>query len=132
MIPRTDQRLPGNSIHSSARRAVGDKRSLQGTTQPLSIATAAAGHATIFTKAEAAKHVTLGIQTEHFTPQGTKIVTAIDGAGPRVSHTAVLFGTRIVTSIDGAGPWWDAEKYHPMYLFTNPNGYQYPTHRLHW
>ncbi|KAJ7155592.1 peptide methionine sulfoxide reductase [Mycena filopes] len=61
-------------------------------------------------QAETAKRVTEEVQAKHFTPKGTKIVT----------------------SIDGAGPWWDAEKYHQMYLFTNPNGYQCPTHRLHW
>lgn len=29
-------------------------------------------------------------------------------------------------------PWWDAEEKHQKYLFTNPNGYHCPTHKLHW
>ncbi|KAK7038615.1 peptide methionine sulfoxide reductase [Favolaschia claudopus] len=59
---------------------------------------------------EIAKRVTEEVQEKHFSPKGTKIVT----------------------TIDSAGPWWDAETYHQMYLFKNPNGYQCPTHRLHW
>ncbi|KAF7345754.1 Peptide methionine sulfoxide reductase [Mycena venus] len=61
-------------------------------------------------QAETAKRVTKEVQAKHFTPNGTKIVTAIDAAGP----------------------WWDAEAYHQLYLFNNPNGYQCSTHRLHW
>ncbi|KDQ06297.1 hypothetical protein BOTBODRAFT_39677 [Botryobasidium botryosum FD-172 SS1] len=41
-------------------------------------------------------------------------------------------GQKIVTRIEAAGPWWDAETYHQLYLFNNPDGYQCPTHRLHW
>ncbi|KAF8132246.1 peptide methionine sulfoxide reductase [Mycena galopus ATCC 62051] len=61
-------------------------------------------------QAEIAKRVTEEVQAKHFTPKGTKIVT----------------------TILEAGPWWDAEAYHQLYLFNNPNGYQCPTHRLHW
>ena len=41
-------------------------------------------------------------------------------------------GAKIATRIEPAGPWYDAEDYHQEYLFNNPNGYQCPTHRLHW
>ncbi|KAK7684391.1 Peptide-methionine (S)-S-oxide reductase [Cerrena zonata] len=41
-------------------------------------------------------------------------------------------GEKIVTDIVEAGPWWDAEDYHQEYLTKNPDGYQCPTHRLHW
>ncbi|KAJ3720878.1 peptide methionine sulfoxide reductase [Lentinula raphanica] len=54
--------------------------------------------------------VTEEIQQKHFTPKGEKIVT----------------------QILEAGPWYDAEDYHQLYLFKNPNGYQCATHRLHW
>ncbi|KAG5638088.1 hypothetical protein H0H81_001855 [Sphagnurus paluster] len=59
---------------------------------------------------ETAKRVTAEIQAKHFTPKGKTIVT----------------------EIVPAGEWWDAETYHQLYLFKNPNGYQCPTHRLHW
>ncbi|KAF8717944.1 hypothetical protein AX14_012066 [Amanita brunnescens Koide BX004] len=57
-----------------------------------------------------AERVTKAVQDKHFTPTGK----------------------RIVTEIVEAGPWWDAEDYHQLYLFKNPDGYQCPTHRLHW
>jgi peptide-methionine (S)-S-oxide reductase len=57
-----------------------------------------------------AKRVTEEIQAKYFTPKGKKIVT----------------------EIVEAKQWWDAEEYHQLYLFKNPDGYQCPTHRLHW
>lgn len=39
---------------------------------------------------------------------------------------------KIVTQIVEAGEWYDAEDYHQLYLFENPNGYQCSTHVLHW
>lgn len=57
-----------------------------------------------------ARRVTEEVQEKHFTPKGQKIVT----------------------TIEAAGPWYDAEDYHQEYLFRNPNGYQCPTHKLHW
>ncbi|KAF8228746.1 peptide methionine sulfoxide reductase [Tricholoma matsutake] len=57
-----------------------------------------------------AKRVTEEIQAKYFTPKGKKIVT----------------------DIVEAKQWWDAEDYHQLYLFKNPDGYQCPTHRLHW
>lgn len=57
-----------------------------------------------------AKRVTEEVQAKYFTPKGKKIVT----------------------EILEAKQWWDAEDYHQLYLFKNPNGYQCPTHRLHW
>ena len=57
-----------------------------------------------------AERVTKAVQDKHFTPTGK----------------------RIVTEIVEAGPWWHAEDYHQLYLFKNPDGYQCPTHRLHW
>ncbi|TFK37805.1 methionine sulfoxide reductase A [Crucibulum laeve] len=57
-----------------------------------------------------AQTVTEQVQKEHFTPKGQKIVTEI---------------------LD-ADTWWDAEDYHQLYLFNNPEGYQCPTHKLHW
>jgi len=59
---------------------------------------------------EVAKQVTAEVQAKHFTPKGE----------------------RIVTEIVEAGPWYNAEEYHQLYLFKNPNGYECPTHRLHW
>jgi len=41
-------------------------------------------------------------------------------------------GQKIVTIIEPAGQWWDAEDYHQKYLFKNSDGYECPTHRLHW
>ncbi|KAJ7136400.1 peptide methionine sulfoxide reductase [Mycena crocata] len=61
-------------------------------------------------QAATAQRVTEEVQAKHFTPKNTKIATQI--------HVA--------------GPWWDAETYHQLYLFKNPDGYQCPTHRLHW
>ncbi|KAJ7128643.1 peptide methionine sulfoxide reductase, partial [Mycena epipterygia] len=61
-------------------------------------------------QAEIAHRVTEEVQAKHFTPKGTTIVT----------------------QITEAGPWWDAETYHQMYLFKHANGYQCPTHRMHW
>ncbi|KII95084.1 hypothetical protein PLICRDRAFT_97295 [Plicaturopsis crispa FD-325 SS-3] len=61
-------------------------------------------------QADIARRVTEEVQAKHFTPNGSKIVT----------------------EIQEAGPWWDAEEYHQLYLFQNPSGYQCPTHRLHW
>jgi len=57
-----------------------------------------------------AKRVTAEVQEKHFTPKGKKIVT----------------------TIQPAGQWFDAEDYHQEYLFNNPDGYQCPTHRMHW
>ncbi|KAF8273597.1 peptide methionine sulfoxide reductase [Lactarius quietus] len=57
-----------------------------------------------------ARRVTEEVQEKHFTPKGQKIVT----------------------TIEAAGTWYDAEGYHQEYLFKNPNGYQCPTHKLHW
>lgn len=57
-----------------------------------------------------AQRVTEEVQAKHFTPKGKKIVT----------------------TVETAKEWWDAEDYHQLYLFKNPNGYQCPTHRLHW
>jgi len=59
---------------------------------------------------EIAQQVTKEIQQKHFDPKGAKVVT----------------------KIVEAGQWWDAEDYHQLYLFKNPNGYQCSTHRLHW
>jgi len=59
---------------------------------------------------EQAKAVTADVQKDHFD----------------------LKGKKIVTEILEAGKWWDAETYHQQYLHHNPNGYQCPTHRLHW
>ncbi|KAG6840403.1 hypothetical protein C0991_006912, partial [Blastosporella zonata] len=55
-----------------------------------------------------AKRVTEEVQAKHFTSKGQKIAT----------------------EIVAAGPWWNAEDYHQLYLFKNPDGYQCPTHRL--
>lgn len=57
-----------------------------------------------------AERVTDEVQKKHFDPKGKKIVTVIESAGP----------------------WWNAVDYHQEYLFKNPDGYQCPTHRLHW
>jgi len=57
-----------------------------------------------------AKRVTEEVQAKYFTPKGKNIVT----------------------EISEAKQWWDAEDYHQLYLFKNPDGYQCPTHRLHW
>lgn len=59
---------------------------------------------------EVAKQVTAEVQAKHFTPKDE----------------------RIVTEVVEAGPWYNAEEYHQLYLFKNPNGYECPTHRLHW
>lgn len=37
---------------------------------------------------------------------------------------------KIVTEILPAGEWWDAEKYHQLYLDNNPGGYECPSHYL--
>lgn len=37
---------------------------------------------------------------------------------------------KIATEILPAGEWWDAEKYHQMYLDHNPGGYECPSHFL--
>jgi peptide-methionine (S)-S-oxide reductase len=57
-----------------------------------------------------AKEVTALVQAKHFDPKNRKIVT----------------------DITEAWEWWDAETYHQEYLDKNPDGYQCPTHRLHW
>ncbi|KAG1821382.1 peptide methionine sulfoxide reductase MsrA [Suillus fuscotomentosus] len=41
-------------------------------------------------------------------------------------------GQTIATEIKEAGQWYDAEEYHQLYLFKEPNGYQCPTHKKHW
>jgi peptide-methionine (S)-S-oxide reductase len=38
--------------------------------------------------------------------------------------------SKIVTDIIPAGEWWDAEKYHQLYLHNNPGGYECPSHFL--
>ncbi|KAJ7854063.1 peptide methionine sulfoxide reductase [Mycena olivaceomarginata] len=68
---------------------------------------------------------------------GTQYRSAIFTTTPEQAEmakrvTEEVQGTKIVTTILAAGPWWDAEAYHQLYLFNNPNGYQCPTHRLHW
>ncbi|KAF8962181.1 peptide methionine sulfoxide reductase [Flammula alnicola] len=62
-----------------------------------------------------ARRVTEEIQAKHFAPKGES-----------------SFCQKIATEIIPAGQWWDAEDYHQLYLFKNPDGYQCPTHRLHW
>ncbi|KAI8072398.1 hypothetical protein BC940DRAFT_292484 [Gongronella butleri] len=57
-----------------------------------------------------AEEVTRKVQAEHY--KGKKIVTQLEDASNLT--------------------FYDAEDYHQMYLFTNPNGYQCPTHRLRW
>src|SRR5712672_4069179 len=57
-----------------------------------------------------ARRVMQEVQKKHFTPKGKKIVT----------------------TTEAAGPWYDAEDYHQEYLFKYPDGYQCPTHKLHW
>ncbi|KIY51045.1 peptide methionine sulfoxide reductase [Fistulina hepatica ATCC 64428] len=57
-----------------------------------------------------AKKIMAEVQAKHFTPKGKPIVT----------------------EIRPADKWWDAETYHQLYLFKNPDGYQCPMHRLHW
>ncbi|KAK8198643.1 Peptide methionine sulfoxide reductase [Zalaria obscura] len=37
---------------------------------------------------------------------------------------------KVVTEILPAGQWWDAEKYHQLYLEKNPGGYECPSHFL--
>ncbi|KAG1807170.1 peptide methionine sulfoxide reductase [Suillus subaureus] len=67
---------------------------------------------TIFThspeQSKIAKDVTQKVQEEHFK------------------------GQKIVTGIEEAGQWYDAEEYHQLHLFKEPNGYQCPTHKKHW
>ncbi|KAG8839327.1 Peptide-methionine (S)-S-oxide reductase [Serendipita sp. 411] len=57
-----------------------------------------------------AKEVTERIQEKYFAPKGLTITT----------------------EIIPAGTWYNAEEYHQKYLDNNPDGYQCPTHRLHW
>lgn len=57
-----------------------------------------------------AQRVTDEVQKEHFDSRGKKIVT----------------------QILEADAWIDAEEYHQLYLFKNPDGYQCATHKLHW
>jgi len=35
---------------------------------------------------------------------------------------------KITTEVLEAGEWWDAEKYHQLYLHHNPGGYECPAH----
>ncbi|KAI9723510.1 MAG: Peptide-methionine (S)-S-oxide reductase [Candelina submexicana] len=35
---------------------------------------------------------------------------------------------RVETEIVPAGEWWDAERYHQLYLRNNPGGYECPAH----
>jgi peptide-methionine (S)-S-oxide reductase len=37
---------------------------------------------------------------------------------------------KVVTEVLPAGQWWDAEKYHQLYLDKNPGGYECPSHYL--
>lgn len=37
---------------------------------------------------------------------------------------------KVVTEVLEAGTWWDAEKYHQLYLDNNPGGYECPSHYL--
>lgn len=37
---------------------------------------------------------------------------------------------KIVTEVLPAAEWWDAEKYHQLYLDNNPGGYECPSHFL--
>ncbi|CAG8549351.1 9699_t:CDS:2 [Acaulospora morrowiae] len=39
-------------------------------------------------------------------------------------ETKLYTGSKIVTEIVEAGEWYDAEKYHQMYLVNNPDGYE--------
>ncbi|KAJ3928024.1 MAG: peptide methionine sulfoxide reductase [Lentinula lateritia] len=76
--------------------------------------------------------------------RGTQYRSAIFANTPKQLETALAVteevqqkrftpkGEKIVTQIIEAGPWYDAEDYHQLYLFKNPNGYQCATHRLHW
>lgn len=57
-----------------------------------------------------AQRVTDEVQKKHFDPHGTEIVT----------------------EIVEAGEWLEAQEYHQLYLFKNPNGYHCYSHRLHW
>ncbi|CAG8506864.1 17808_t:CDS:10 [Acaulospora morrowiae] len=47
-------------------------------------------------------------------------------------ETKLYTGSKIVTEIVEAGEWYDAEKYHQMYLVNNPDGYECPTHFVRW
>lgn len=77
---------------------------------------------------EIAKRVTEEVQKKHFDPKGASPFWYWFIANLMPSDT----GQKIVTEIIAAGQWWDAEDYHQEYLFKNPDGYQCPTHRLHW
>ncbi|KAF7288918.1 Peptide methionine sulfoxide reductase [Mycena indigotica] len=79
-------------------------------------------------QAATAKRVTEEVQAKHFAPNVSLSRRLVSMLLPY--HFPQ--GTAIVTQIQEAGPWWDAEEYHQLYLFNNPNGYQCPTHRLHW
>jgi len=48
----------------------------------------------------------------HFEPKGLKIFTRIEEPGKF--------------------KWWKAEDYHQRYLFNNPNGYECPSHIVHY
>ena len=37
---------------------------------------------------------------------------------------------KVATQVLPAGQWWDAEKYHQLYLDNNPGGYECPSHFL--
>jgi len=61
-------------------------------------------------------------------PEQTKIAEDIT----RKVQEEHFKGQTIMTQIEEAGQWYDAEEYHQLYLFKEPNGYQCPTHRKHW
>jgi len=37
---------------------------------------------------------------------------------------------KIYTEVKEAGQWYDAERYHQMYLHNNPGGYECPNHEV--
>ncbi|KAG1775685.1 peptide methionine sulfoxide reductase MsrA [Suillus placidus] len=61
-------------------------------------------------------------------PEQSKIAEDVT----RKVHEEHFKGQTIVTEIEEAGQWYDAEEYHQLYLFKEPNGYQCPTHKKHW
>lgn len=74
-----------------------------------------------------AKEVTERIQKDHFASKGQTITTEIQPAGTwydaEVSANGHVLYRRILTV---------KQEYHQKYLDQNPDGYQCPTHKLHW